>query len=322
MSNFTPVVLAAVAAIVVLAVIAAISRKGGSGQASATPAPEPAAEAASTPAPAADRMIDTCFFGIHGDQVEQTRGIVTHLWLAFFGLEDNTAEVFRRALLALRATDLTATLDLAPWMYPVGNYAKPLLPDAEQKVRDMLNLLQASGELGRITRLVMIDEPNVNERNVMGSFPEAVALIRRVAAGFPELAAVRVGAIFSGDPPDVAYQLLDDIGGDDYPSADNAVAQGGLNDRISQRLKPGQGLLMVPGGSNRLYRKPTLALWMDYARKLAEQGRKVLLCGFLWNSPPYEETLVGIANQPDLKADYEAAFRSVAAGSSAASQAV
>lgn len=263
------------------------------------PAPAP------TPVSARPR-IETGFFGVLGDQVNETSAFTSRLWVTQWswggGLDAQLAEIGK----AKKPT----TLDSDDCLFAPGGTS--LLPDARERLSALAAKLVASGADRYVDSLTPCDEPNLKERDRSKAIAAAVALLREVLPG------KRLRCIYSLAYPLCSPELFDDIGGDDYRAGDYMVVPGRevdgdlpppRMDGFIAKMRPDQGLILVPGGSDLAYSSPTPQRWVEYAQAQAALGRRVEICAFAWRTPEYERGLRGICDQQTLRAQYEAAFK-------------
>ena len=272
-----------------------------------TPLPTPATPPAATTAP---HRVETSFFGVLGDQINETRDFVTRLWVMQWSWGGDIAT----QLAEIAAARVPATFDLDRVLYPPG--ATTLYHDAEQRLRDLAAQMVASGADEFIDSVHPCDEPNLKELKRSDSIPAATELVRRVFQN------KRWRCNFSGAYTWDHMDLFDDVGCDHLRLVDKVVAASTdfdsnvtppIADTWLAQMRPDQGLLLVPGGSEMDYAAPNIQLWIDYAKKVAATGRNVEVCGFAWRVPEgaigMHDPMVGICDQPALRAQYEAAFK-------------
>ena len=272
-----------------------------------TPVSTPAQAPATT---GARYRVETSFFGVLGDQINETRDFVTRLWVMQWSWGGDIAT----QLAEIAAARVPATFDLDRVLYPPG--ATTLYPDAEQRLRDLAAQMVASGADEFIDSVHPCDEPNLKELKRSDSITAATELVRRV---FPNK---RWRCNFSGAYTWDHMDLFDDVGCDHLRLVDKVVAASTdfdsnvtppIADTWLAQMRPDQGLLLVPGGSEMDYAAPNIQLWIDYAKKVAATGRNVEVCGFAWRVPEgaigMHDPMVGICDQPALRAQYEAAFK-------------
>lgn len=141
------------------------------------------------------------------------------------------------------------------------------------EVRLWLDRLRAAGLLAGIVALYPVDEPDLQDRSDLDVM-ETNAIVRRVAAEFPEIANAPLAVFYactSGRRPGIT--TYDWIGCDDY---DRGCAV--LNDAVARLpLRPDQRLMLVAGGADPWRQDP--ACFERYAHAAP---RVVALVAFLW----------------------------------------
>ena len=272
-----------------------------------TPLPTPATPPAATTAP---HRVETSFFGVLGDQINETRDFVTRLWVMQWSWGGDIATQLAEIVKA----GLPTTLDADRFLFVPGG--RELLPDAREQLIGLQAKLIASGADRYVDSLTPCDEPNLKETDRSAAIPAAVALLRDVFPG------KRLRCIYSLAYPLCSPELFDDIGGDDYRAGDILVLTGNdfegnptapRMDAFVLKMRPDQGLILTPGGADLAYSSPTPRAWVEYAQVLAALGRSVEICAFAWRTPADQTNLRGICDQAKLRAGYEAAFKQVTA---------
>lgn len=254
--------------------------------------------------------INTSFYGCLGNQIVETKGFVTRLWMMSWSYDFN----LESKIDAILEAKLPTTLDLDQWLYSGLN----IHPEAEKNLIDLKEKLIVSGAYDYIFGVELADELNLAERNLKDTIPTAVALVRKI---FPDK---RLRAVYSGAYPWYYQELFDDIGADHFRVVDKVVVpskdfEGNIVEPLAttwlKSMKPNQGLILIPGGAEVSYDLPNPQLWIDYAKEIAKTGRYIEICGFAWrvppNSPGINKPLVNICDQPDIKSKYISAFSSV-----------
>ena len=277
-----------IAAVVLVVIIAIASSKKGKDKPAA---PEPAT-----------KRTDLLFgyFGVLGDQVEQTRDHTNLLWLWDFLTAAEAADFIEKA------PGKFCVLDLAPYLWT----PRPQRPreDAEQAVRECFTYLRGRGVLGQIKMLVPLDEPNIGDnRSTLPHLTWAAALMRRVAGEFPELQGVLLGCVYSGweDMPHLG--LWDVVGLNYYRDRERVLAPGGKYHQMRAQLRPEQRTMIFPGGYAPIRQDP--APFVAFAHANPEV---LAVIAFLWPSPPWAADIEkGIADMPDVREKYVAAGRGI-----------
>ena len=277
-----------IAAVVLIAIVAIANSKKGK-------------DKPATPEPVTNRT-DLLFgyFGVLGDQVEQTRDHTNLLWLWDFLTATEAADFIEKA------PGKFCVLDLAPYLWT----PRPQRPreDAEQAIRECFTYLRGRGVLGQIKMLVPLDEPNIGDnRSTLPHLTWAAALMRRVAGEFPELQGVLLGCVYSGweDMPHLG--LWDVAGLNYYRDRERIFAPGGKYHQMRAQLRPEQRTMIFPGGYAPIRQDP--APFVAFAHANPEV---LAVIAFLWPSPPWAEDVEkGIADMPDVREKYVAAGLSI-----------
>lgn len=269
------------------------------------PAPPPPVQPPTTPvAPGPDlyrrkEPLRYGYYGAEGDQVPQTREHVNLHWELFWGGEDDGIERMREAA-------MDTVIDVAGCLFDGGQWNEGPRASAEQDLRGLLNRLSAAGVLRYVKGIVPIDEPNLPAHWAVDSMPAACGLIRAVAADYPELAGVRLMAIYFTERPMAHMDLFDVVGFDNYKQGARVLQAGGLADKILSQLLPHQRLILVPGGSYAQDPSP----FIEYA---LGNPRVFAVVPFLWVSKTDGHAIAGIGERPLMRPVYEQAGRQVLA---------
>lgn len=233
------------------------------------------------------------YYGSYADQVAETRDHVNLHWSTHWESE------------AKRIADIAAmarftVLDVDNQLYH-RDRPKRLRADAADQLRAFFERLRQAGVLQHVKAMVPIDEPNLPENAVGDTLPEAVRLMRAVAAEFAELQGVQIWCLYYNGNPHPNPELFDAIGFDDYPMGARILNPGWQVDQLIGSLRPGQRVFLVPGGSYGQDPAPFVA----YAMRRPEVAAIVT---FLWHYPPHGEGLADVRSLP-VRAAYEAAGR-------------
>lgn len=257
------------------------------------------------------------FYGTVGAQVQETQGAVNRLWVCGFDGDIAT----RRANII--AAGVSVTLDVSECLYP-GTTVPPALRDAAEiarldqtlpNARDRLTKMQQDlGEAWRyVDSIVLIDEPNLPAHAKSESTLEHSA--RLVRGLWPDK---KLACIYYTGRPLVGLHLFDWAGFDRYKDGDRVLwpwprwlrwlVKWGWADHLQRQLRDDQELILVPGGGEPKFPKPSIRKWVRYAQR---SSRPTHIVGFIWRAPRYaDDGMVGIANRPDLAAEYLDAGRS------------
>jgi hypothetical protein len=164
--------------------------------------------------PAAPQRTDMQFgfFGRWGDVATETKSFTN---LDFELLRDDVPTVISN----MRLTGHSTVIDLSPRLLVPGSNPRQMLPLAEPGLRDFFDQLRAGGVLQQVRYISPGDEPNLRDDGTSQILPTEVALMRRVAADYPELAGVKVGVIYAGNKPMPSIGMVDVAGFDDYDAS-------------------------------------------------------------------------------------------------------
>lgn len=226
----------------------------------------PSSGVALTPSlPVLDR--DGLLFGYYGGCATcaiETHGHVNLYWAGnLYGLLVTMEELFQAKAAGIQNVVLA-----------VPAYA----PNAELEVRFHLKRLQEAGLLVNVRALYPIDEPDLN-----GKSAEEVravnAMVRRVAAEFPELAGVKLAVIYAaprvrGDWPGI--EAYDWVGFDDYDNRDRIFGNGEYF-ALKQHLTKEQRILLVPGGVDPWRQDPG-----PFVAQAQRDDQVVAIIPFIW----------------------------------------
>jgi hypothetical protein len=225
------------------------------------------------PATVPSTRYDTPYYGYYltnPTQVDETISHVNFLWeVPMFGELNMIHD--------MEVAQLPTLLEVGYYLWD-NNGA--LLPDAEARLYAYFKLLQMHAVLHYVIAVAPIDEPDVSIAN-SDDIPRSVALIRRVAQNFPELANLKLAVIYAGVSRLTHSEVFDWIGFDDYDPVDGALT--GAYKKLKSVLKPGQRTLLVPGGANNNGRVPAdAAKWAQFT---LDNSEVIAVIPFLWFSP-------------------------------------
>jgi hypothetical protein len=152
--------------------------------------------------------------------------------------------------------------------------------NAELEVRFHLKRLQEAGLLANIRALYPIDEPDLHDKTA-DEIRATNAMLRRVAADFPELAEVKLAVIYAptrvkGTWPGV--ETYDWVGFDDYDNRERIfLGAGGEYGMLKHVLRPDQRILLVPGGVDPWRQDPAAFL-----AKAETDPQVIAIIPFIW----------------------------------------
>ena len=252
--------------------------------------------------PAPERLRDDLLFGYYGHQGEQaaeTRDHVNLVWCWDFLNPDTAADVLMQY-----PEEVFGVLDCAPYLWT--KRPQQPRPDAEQALRACFLRLRERGMLTRVKMLVPLDEPNLSANDTTCAHPPwAHDMMKRVAAEFAELAAVKLGCVYLGGKAMPHLGLWDVAGFDEYDERSAILTPAGAYSRFKANLKAGAHTLLFPGGYSDCKQDPTPFI------NFAHANPEVLaVVPFLWCSVPWE-SFKGIRDVPEVKDKYVAAGLSI-----------
>lgn len=237
------------------------------------------------------------FYGSWGDQIAETRDFASLHWEL---LRDGATG----AAANLKQANKTTVLDVDSCVWSGGKGKRAIRPDAEQALRHLFDTLQLSQVLHLVKFIVPCDEPNQPKDNYEPLMPAAVALVRRVAGDYPQLAGVRLGCVYAGGKPMPHLDLFDVVGFDDYDAREGIFAPGGQYDRMHERLRADQRTWIFPGG----YAHQDPAPFMNFANAHPEV---IAVVGFVWADSPDGQPWPGIRSIAGVREQYVAAGKSI-----------
>lgn len=252
------------------------------------------------------------YYGTVGEQVEETRGAVNRLWVCAF---DGSIATRKANILS---AGVPVTLDVAECLFPDTEIQPSerdsaeierldqIVPDARER---LINMQRELGEAWRyVDSIVLTDEPNLPEHaKSEATLVQAATLVR---ATWPDK---KLAVIYYTGRPLVGLHLFDWVGFDRYKDGDRVLwkwwpkwlfwlTKWGWARHLESMLRDDQALILVPGGGEPKFPKPTIGKWVKYARK---RRRDVHIVGFIWRAPKYEkDAMVGIVNRPELASEY------------------
>lgn len=238
-------------------------------------------------------------YGYYACMGEQAQEVAGHVNLHHESQFEGPDKAIANILLLRRATALDVSYQVFSDYRP-GVY-RTIRPDAWDRLHAFFMLLRERGALEYVKFLYPIDEPNntVGDAAVLAT---AVALIRRVAALFPQLDGVRLAVIYAADKPFICQELYDLVGFDDYDKKSSVLT--GQYQQLKASLRQGQQTILVPGGC--YGQDPTP--FIRFAQANAEVG---IVMPFLWYDDPWNNVkALGIRSNA-TRAQYVAAGQSV-----------
>jgi hypothetical protein len=231
------------------------------------------------------------YYGCRGDQIAETRDHVNLFMESLFEGPD-------KAISNILSAGMTTMIDVSWYLFvwtPDGS-GRTLRPDAETSLRGYFQALSDAGALRYVRYIYPIDEPN-NVTDI-DNLTSAIALIKKLAAEFPELNGYKLAVIYAADKPFIGQEMFDLVGFDDYAEKSSILV--GQYVALKRSLKPGQKTILVPGGT--FLQDPIPFV------NFAEQNHEVaLVMPFVWFD--------GAAGRPGIRSN-GMAVQYVAAGKS------
>lgn len=184
------------------------------------------------------------YYGGMNDQAEKTKGCINVWWECQFQGPVKSADNILMAGVA-------SVISLGNQMFEKfqdGGRNHKLRADAAQQLEEYFNYLKERGALSFVKAVTPFDEPNTNVRSA-DDLRQAVAIIRLVAAKFPELDGLKLAIIYAAKPMlwD-CIELFDFVGADDYDELSGFLESAAYKD-IKGRLRPDQKMIILPGGA-------------------------------------------------------------------------
>lgn len=237
------------------------------------------------------------YFGCILEQVAETKGHVNILNEVQFEAPDKVAKNMRDA-------NMDVMLGLSPQLLdrPDAKTQFTVRPDAEQRLYDFFTFLRLEGVLHHVVAMTPIDEPN----NTVGSEAEllkVVAVIRRVADQFIELAGYKLYVIYAADKSFIAQSAFDWIGFDDYDMKSHVLV-GEKYKALKASLRPDQHTIIIPGGCYGQDPKP----FVDFAQGNQEVA---VVLPFLWLDDQWGTVGAPGIRSNGLRAKYITAGKSI-----------
>lgn len=218
------------------------------------------------PAPAALRT--DLWYGYYltfDNQAQETADHVTMVHEGgWFGVDATIA--------SMKAHGKPVMLDLSVHVYPDARAH----PDTHDRAKAVFQKLEAAGLLHQVVALYPIDEPEIH-----GGIDDAAVTwvngeIRRAAAGFPQLAGVKLAVIYTSKGTLPGFASYDWVGMNDYGMGSGLLASAAWM-AIMDRLQPHQGAFLVPGGGDPWRQDPEA-----FRRYAHAEPRVVGIMPFMW----------------------------------------
>lgn len=241
------------------------------------------------------------YYGCLDEQVAETLDHINLFMATQWGGPDKMVQNILTA-------KLPTMLDVSPQVFCTlpGDELRSLSPNAETGLRAILSMLQSKGALKYVRFIYPQDEPNGAMKN-QADFLAGLAIIKRVAAEFLELAGVKYVVIYKGGKPFVALDQYDIVGFDAYGQK-SSVLTGSEYLGLKAGLRPGQKTILVPGGAGNWGQDPVP--FVNFAESNPEVA---ILMPFIWFDHPANDSdglITGIRSGP-LKDAYIAAGKSI-----------
>ena len=220
------------------------------------------------------------FFGYYGDCVTcamETRDHVNLYWASGFDSLPTTMQELFNA----RAAGIPSVVLAVPAY--TGN--------PEGDVRFFLTSLQAAGYLENIVALYPIDEPD-GAGKTDAQVRATNAMLRRVMADYPELAAAKLAVIYTNGRKWPGIDTYDWVGFDDYDAGCGALSSTTYAD-MKARLRPDQRILILPGGADPWRQDPGCFLAQANA-----DAQVIAVVPFIWFDNYNHAGAAGIRSNP------------------------
>ena len=233
------------------------------------------------------------YYGCYQDQVTETIDHINLFMESQFSGPD-------KAVANILQARLPTVLDVSIQVFEKrpGAELKTLKPTVEDELRAFLTLLQSKGALHYVKYIYPEDEPNITMATEV-DLDQGIAIIKRVAAEFPELAGVKYMVIYATGKPYVAFDKYDIVGIDDYGQK-SGILIGPDYTYLKNNLLPWQKTVLVPGGAGNWGQDPVP--FVNYAEGNSEVA---MVLPFIWfdNLNGASDSTLGIRSGP-LKQAY------------------
>ena len=244
------------------------------------------------PAPARTDLYYT-YYGRLNEQVEETIDHVNLLWESQFEGHVASADNILKA-------KLPTVLDVANQVmlkFAESGKNHRLNPEAETNLRGLFNYHRLRGSLEYIKFITPMDEPNTNVRS-QEDVQQAIDIIRKVAADFPELNGLKFVCIYAAKPE--TYECIsefDYVGVDDY-DLKSQIFVNGTYGHLRSKLRSDQKTIILPGGAFGQNPHP----FENFANGNSEVG---MVIPFVWFGPMQPaDKWVGIRDDVNQKMIY------------------
>jgi hypothetical protein len=147
--------------------------------------------------------------------------------------------------------------------------------DPEAQLRAYFTMLQGNNLLSMVKVLYPKDEPDLAGLSD-AQIQSTNAMIRRVAADYPELKGVKLAVIYNCKSDFVGATYYDILGCDDYNSGAGVLTNGTINKLAA--ANPNAELMLVPGGADTVGRQDPTP-WFNYAQS---DNRIKYFVPFIW----------------------------------------
>lgn len=210
-----------------------------------------------------------CFY----DQLSETKD---HINLFM----DSQFEGLDKTIKNILEAKMDTALDIMHQVYVQKGAKLPSIvrQDAEQRLRELFLVLKATGVIQYIKILYPSDEPNMTVDGLEQQ-SKGVAIVRKVAAEFPELNGVKLACIMAGDREFTGKDLYDYIGYDEYGVGSHMLTSEKFH-TLKAELKSFQKIILVPGGA--YGQDPTP--FVNYAHSDPDVA---IVMPFLWYDDPW-----------------------------------
>jgi len=232
------------------------------------------------------------YYGCETGQAEAVKGHTNLHWESQFNGHVRAAD-------DILTMATTTVLDVMPQLFKRiadsgRNYA--LRADAETALVGMFEYLRQRGALQYIKAFVPIDEPNTNCRSTEDMMA-ALAIIRKVAAQYPELDGYKLVVIYAAAPEDwMCIEEFDVVSVDDYDEKSSILT--GVYQRLVAAKRPDARTILLPGGA--FGQDPT-----DFVNWAHADANVIGILPFCWFGPrEAADKWVGIGSGP-LREQYE-----------------
>lgn len=232
------------------------------------------------------------YYGCETGQAEAVKGHTNLHWESQFN-------GWVRAADDILTMSTATVLDVMPQLFekiaPNGrNWAIRL--DSESQLVSLFEYLRSRGALQYVKAFAPIDEPNTNCRSVE-DMQAALAIIRKVAAQYPELSGFKLVVLYAAGPEDwMCIKEFDVVGVDDYDTKSAILT--GVYQRLVAAKRPDARTILLPGGA--FGQDPT-----DFVNWAHADGNVIAVLPFCWFGPrEAADKWIGIGYGP-LREQYE-----------------